>query len=235
MRLHVVGEREANGGGHVVAPAQRLRRALGHDVPGRQHGDPVGQVFRLVQVVGGEEDGLAKLPEPGDDVPGGAAGGRVESSGRLVQEDELWVSDEGEREVEPAPLAAGEPGAERARLSGETGQGDGLVDIPRRAIEPGYMARHSRTDRPGSGSDSCKTRPTRSRQAPPAVAGSCPRTETCPAVRCWKPSRISTVVVLPAPFGPRKAKISSFCNDTSTPETATLSLHDALPSPTWPT
>jgi len=43
---------------------------------------------------------------------------------------------------------------------------------------------------------------------PPAAAGSCPRTATCPAVRCWKPSRISTVVVLPAPFGPRKAKIS---------------------------
>ena len=31
---------------------------------------------------------------------------------------------------------------------------------------PAYKARHSRTDRPGSGSDSCKTMPTRSRQAP---------------------------------------------------------------------
>src|SRR5437588_12763026 len=70
------------------------------------------------------------------------------------------------------------------------------------------MARHSRTDRLGSGSDSCKTTPTRSRQVPPAVAGSCPRTETCPCVRGRKPSRISTVVVLPAPFGPRSAKIS---------------------------
>ena len=72
--------------------------------------------------------------------------------------------------------------------------------------DPAYMARHSRTVRPGS--VSCKTTPTRSRQAPPAVAGSCPRTETWPAVRCRKPSRICTVVVLPAPFGPRKAKIS---------------------------
>ena len=73
---------------------------------------------------------------------------------------------------------------------------------------PTYVARHSRTERPGSGSDSCKTTPTRSLQAPPAVAGSCPRTRTCPAARCRKPSRISTVVVLPAPFGPRKSKIS---------------------------
>src|SRR5215831_8628269 len=112
----MVREREADGGGHVVAPAQRLRRALGHDVAGRQHRDPVGQVFRLVQVMSGEEDGLAEPAEPGNDLPGGAAGGRVETSGRLVQEDEFWVADEGEGEIETAPLAAGQPGAERARL-----------------------------------------------------------------------------------------------------------------------
>src|SRR5580704_13004792 len=81
------------------------------------------------------------------------------------------------------------------------------------------MTRHSRTDRPGSGSDSCKTTPTRSRQAPPAVAGSCPRTHTCPAVRRRKPSRISTVVVLPAPFGPRNAKTSPRRTSRSTPAT----------------
>jgi hypothetical protein len=39
--------------------------------------------------MGGEEDGLAELPEPGDDLPDGAAGGRVEAGGRLVQEDAL--------------------------------------------------------------------------------------------------------------------------------------------------
>jgi len=77
------------------------------------------------------------LPEPGNDLPGGAAGGRVKTSGRLVQEDELWVADEGEGEIEPAPLAAGQPGAERARLLGETDQGDGLLDVSRRTVEPG--------------------------------------------------------------------------------------------------
>jgi hypothetical protein len=137
--LHVVREGEADGGGHVVAPAQRVGRALSHDVPGGEHRDPVGQVFRLVHVMGGEKDCLAELPEPGNDLPGGAAGGRVETSGRLVQEDELWVADEGQGEIEPTPLATGEPGAERACLLGETDQGDGLVDIPRRAIEPGVQ------------------------------------------------------------------------------------------------
>ncbi len=38
--------------------------------------------------------------------------------------------------------------------------------------------------------------------------GSTPSTEIVPSVRLRKPSRISTVVVLPALFGPRKAKIS---------------------------
>ena len=125
-------EREADRGGHVVAPAQGPRRALGHDAPGRQHRDPVGQVLRLVHVVGGEEDRLAELPQPGDDLPGGPAGGRVEPGGRLVEEDELGVADQREREVEPPPLAAGQPRAERARLPGEADQGDGLVDVARR-------------------------------------------------------------------------------------------------------
>ena len=125
-------EREADGGGHVVAPAQRPRGAVSHDAPGGQHRDPVGQVLRLVHVVGGEEDRLAELAQPGDDLPGGPAGGGVETGGRLVEEDELGVADQREREVEPPPLAAGQPGGERARPAGEADQGDGLVDVARR-------------------------------------------------------------------------------------------------------
>jgi hypothetical protein len=62
---------------------------------------------------------LPSCRSPGDDLPGGPAGGGVESGGRLVQEDELGVADEGKGEVEPPPLAAREPGGERARLTGE--------------------------------------------------------------------------------------------------------------------
>ena len=85
----------------------------------------------------GVRDRAELLPEPGHDLPGGAAGGRVEAGGRLVQEDELWVADEGEREVEAAPLAAGESARERARPGGEADQFDGLVDVARRTVEPG--------------------------------------------------------------------------------------------------
>jgi hypothetical protein len=89
--------------------------------------------------VGGEEDGLAELTEPGHDLPGGAAGGRVEAGGGLVEEDEVGIADEGKREVEPSPLAAGEPGGDRVRSGFEADQFDGLVDVPRRAVEPGVQ------------------------------------------------------------------------------------------------
>jgi hypothetical protein len=51
--------------------------------------------------VGGEEDRLAELAEPGDDLPGGPAGGRVKAGGRFVEEDELRVADERQREIQP--------------------------------------------------------------------------------------------------------------------------------------
>ena len=55
---------------------------------------------------------------------------------------------------------------------------------------------------------SCSTMPMRSRSRTPPRAGSMPSTDTVPASRDRYPSRISTVVVLPAPFGPRSANTS---------------------------
>ena len=75
---------------------------------------------------------------------------------------------------------------------------------------------------PASAAD-CKTIPMRSRHwraAWPCVWGSKPKIEIWPASRLLNPSRISTVVVLPAPFGPSRAKISPAGIDKSTPRTA---------------
>ena len=58
--------------------------------------------------MGGEEDGLAERPQAGDHVPGRTAGGWVEAGGGLVEEDQLGVADQGERDVESAPLPTGE-------------------------------------------------------------------------------------------------------------------------------
>ena len=57
----------------------------------------------------------------------------------------------------------------------------------------------------------CRTSPILARQdcpARPSARGSVPSTRTAPAVGAWKPSRISIVVVLPAPFGPSSAVTS---------------------------
>ena len=48
----------------------------------------------------------------------------------------------------------------------------------------------------------------RARQSSSAWAGSWPSTLTSPAERIRKPSRISIVVVLPAPFGPSRQTTS---------------------------
>src|SRR5213596_2819679 len=50
-----------------------------------------------------------------------------------------------------------------------------------------------------------------------------PRTSACPPVGFRRHSKISTVVVFPAPFGPRKANTSPFVRLNDIPLTATLS------------
>ena len=53
--------------------------------------------------------------------------------------------------------------------------------------------------------------------------GPVPRTDTSPADRIRKPSRISMVVVLPAPFGPSRQSTSPLSISKSTPESTSLS------------
>src|SRR5512132_3914727 len=63
-------------------------------------------------------------------------------------------------------------------------------------------------------------------------AGSCPNTDMSPDVRSRYPSRISTVVVLPAPFGPSRAKTSPASTVRSIPATASTSPYDLRSSAT---
>ena len=82
--------------------------------------------------------------------------------------------------------------------------------------------------RSGSTADSWRTTPIRSRQTGGAIFGSSPRTRTSPEVRSRKPSRISTVVVFPAPFGPRNATISAGSTSKPIPFTASKAPYDFL-------
>ena len=75
--------------------------------PAVEHGDAVGEPVRLLEVLGGEEDGHPLAGEPGDRVPHRLAAARVEPDGRLVEEHDLRLADEAGGEVEPPAHAAG--------------------------------------------------------------------------------------------------------------------------------
>src|SRR5947199_4449850 len=60
-----------------------------------------------------------------------------------------------------------------------------------------------------------------------------PRTSACPPVGFRRHSRISTVVVFPAPFGPRKAKTSPFVRLNDMPLTAKFSPYFLERFSTW--
>src|SRR4051794_12064555 len=80
--------------------AELARRPLGEDAPALDDRDAVGELLRLVEVVRGQHDGLAQRAQRADRLPRVAPGHGVEARRRLVEEDQLRVADEREREVE---------------------------------------------------------------------------------------------------------------------------------------
>ena len=126
-------------GGHCLdgRPAdlglERVRGALGDDLAGVDDPDPVGERVGLLQVLGGEEDGDAvRGGEPLDLVPERGAALHVEAGRRLVEEQDPWLVDERQREVE-APSHAARVAADLAvgRL-GQADPGDQLVAAAQR-------------------------------------------------------------------------------------------------------
>src|ERR1019366_5550330 len=68
----------------------------------------------------------------------------------------------------------------------------------------------------------CSTTPSRARHCSPPCSGSAPSTLTRPADRARNPSRISIVVVLPAPFGPRSVTTSPVRMSKSMPSRTSM-------------
>src|SRR2546427_1564191 len=85
------------------------------------------------------------------------------------------------------------------------------------------MSRLVSTFSPGSKLACCCTTPIRSRIFRPSVRRSCPKIVARPEVGCNRVVSILIVVVLPAPFGPRKPKTSDRSISNETRSTATLS------------
>jgi hypothetical protein len=81
--------------------------AVGDDLAAGQDEDPVGQLLRLVEVVGGEQDrGVLEVGQHVYEVVEPAPCLRVEAGGRFVEEQQFGPADQADRNVEPAALAA---------------------------------------------------------------------------------------------------------------------------------
>ena len=212
----------------VESPGELLGRSAGDDPAGADDQQPIGEVLRLVHVVSGEDDRLAELLEAVDHAPRLPPSRRVEPGGRLVEEDKVRIADQSERDVDAALLPPGSARDAFAAFLGEPDEVDRLVNRPRAS------SRTSRTATPSPAPSGLEvelrppagTMPMRSRQARAGLAGSVPSTETSPAVRGRYPSRISIVVVLPAPFVPRRPKHSPSSTSKSIPHTASWVPYD---------
>ena len=115
-------EAEADGRRAALAIAELVRAALGDDPARRDDRHAIRQPLRLVHVMRGEEDRLARALQVRDHLPGLAARRGVEAGRRLVEEEQLGVADQGDADVEAPLLAAGELGGAVVGLSAEADQ-----------------------------------------------------------------------------------------------------------------
>ena len=88
-------------------PFELVGGALGHEPAVVEHRDPVRELVGLLEVLRGEEDRDAAGDEVADALPHRAPAARVEPGGRLVEEDDPRVADQGHRQIEPAAHATG--------------------------------------------------------------------------------------------------------------------------------
>ena len=155
-----------------------------------------------------EKHGLAAIANAAHEIPDRAAGLRIEAGRELVEKDHFGVVDERERDEQPLLLSARERHEPRVGLAGDAELLEQPRPSTRRAVERRPEAdgfahldaflelRFLQLDANAS------TSATLSRD------GSRPSTDTRPASGARRPSIHSIAVVLPAPFGPMRPKIS---------------------------
>ena len=123
----------------TVAPRlafSSVGRALGDDLPVVEHDQGVGQAVGLLEVLGGEQHGGPAADQLLDDLPQVVAALRVETGGRLVEEEDGRPGHQGGGQVEAPPHAA-RVGLERPVA------GVGQVELGRAAPRPAPPTRGS--------------------------------------------------------------------------------------------
>ena len=126
------------------APRERTssRRRVERDDPAAVHDrDALAQGFGLFQVVRGQHDRAALLADRSDHVPEGAPGLWIESGGGLVEEHQLGVVHQRERDREPLLLAARELARLAVALLLEADDREHALGAPvgRLPVEPGIQ------------------------------------------------------------------------------------------------
>ena len=109
--------------------AKGARCSLDDDSSILDDGHAIGESLRLVEIMGGQQHGLTKCLERVDRLPGVATGRGVEPGGGFVEEDQLGIADQRQRQIEPAHLPAGQRAGHRVLLALKAGQRDHLVDV----------------------------------------------------------------------------------------------------------
>ena len=223
---------DGDAGGRVEPADQRGRRAELQDLAVVHDGHPVAEHLGLVHVVGGQHDRAPGVVDAAQQVPQVAPGLRVERRRRLVEEHQLRVVHQRAGDRQPLLLAAGQLLGRSSALSPArpcssissaarpaTPYSDANVRICSRAVS------RSKND------DACSCTPMRgsSRVARPRRLAEHP---DLPASGLRSPSMISSVVVLPAPLGPRMPKNSPASTSNETPSTARTSPYVLLSSST---
>ena len=187
-----------------------VRGALGDDPAAVDDPDVVGELVGLLQVLGGEEDGRPVVVEGPHLLPDRFAADRVEAGGRLVEEEHARLVDEGRGEVEAA-LHPARVAADAA--VGGVGEADpleqgvgALAGLRRWAGPAASPAGGSARGRSSAGRAPLPAARRRSSVAPAraSLTTSWPATVARPPVGSSSVVSIRTVVVLPAPLGPRK-------------------------------
>ena len=176
---------------------------VGDDPPPVDDHDPVGEPLGLVEVVGGEQYGHASSRSSATSGADDPAALEVDTSRGFVEERHLRAARPGRgraRAVAALRPTAGATASRRGRSARPARA------APRGRADPGRARRRAPAPRaarmPGWTPPDCSMTPRRGRTARASATGSRPSTCTVPASGRRYPSIVSTVVVLPAPFGP---------------------------------
>ncbi len=191
----------------ICSPPRRdqfARCADGDNLAVVHNSDAIAQPFRFIHVVGGEQDGAIRRSEGMDDLPELSSGLRVESGCRFIQEQQFRIAYQGARDRKSLFLSAGEFADERTHFFFERYSADGLLGRQTGGIKAAEK-RDGFANGEFVGELSFLQRDTDSAAnagiiPPPAQPENFDLTE----VASSRPSRISMVVVLPAPLGPRR-------------------------------